>query len=651
MTCIEKIGKVCLKGRRISVAEGGIARLSLFLRNRERLICVKEKPMNKKIKLPKWILYCIPVFLLVVLEFTEIYRSADNVVKDILYRETSMVDPRISIIGIDEETLAAYGSIDIWAREKLSDLIDVLMEDPDTAPAIIAIDIGIYSEKNPEIDAKLVESVKNAGNVVFVSAASFGNVVEEQDSNYTASLRPVKLEEPIWELREAALAIGHCNIYLDKDGYARHALGSIEYEGKTIHSFSSEVARCYLGAVDPRFDEPNSTFYIDYSGIPGDYYGALGKGLSFRRVLEGEIPLTEFRDGIVFIGAYASGMQDHYYTNASRTQMMNGVEIQANITAQIMDSRYYAEMSTAFRLTLILVLSLAVILLLLKTEARRSFLFVLPGVAGYILLAVGHYYLARVILPVLSPILAILLPPVIAEIAEVFNVRQERQRLVMNFSRYMPPSVAETVAERATAGQEENAFPGQKKDIAVMFVDIRGFTSISEFMEPEQIAQLINSFLNVATAAVYRQGGTIDKYIGDCMMALFNAPLEQEDYVFKAICAALEIQEKIGEIIVDSEDPARRLELGIGIDCGSAIVGNVGTRYRMDYTAIGNTVNVASRMEGQAGPGEILVSEHVYDSIRDRVNFVHRGKVLLKGKIQPTDMYLVEGIKDTEVKL
>jgi len=603
--------------------------------------------LKKKVKLPKWLLYCIPVVFLIVLEFTAIYRAADNAIKDILYRDTGMVDSRISVIGIDEETLAAYGSTDLWAREKLDDLIDILMADPKNAPRIIAIDIGIYNEKDPEEDAALVESVRNAGNVIFVSAASFGNVVEEHGSGYSASRKAVRLEEPFDELKEASLAVGHSNFQLDEDGYVRHALGSIEYEGRKISSFAMEIASNYNGWADERFDVPNSSFYIDYSGLPGDYYGALGKGLSFKRVLEGEIPTTEFRDGIVFIGAYASGMQDHYYTNVSRLQMMNGVEIQANITAQILDGRYYRELTRSMRIGLIILISAVTVLLLAKNGSRKSFRFVIPAAAVYVLTATGHYYLGSVILPVLSPVLAILLPVIFAEIADVFNARQERQRLIINFSRYMPPSVAEAVAEKATEGAEANAFPGEKKDIAVMFVDIRGFTSIAEFMEPEQIAQLINNFLNVTTAAVFRQGGTIDKYIGDCTMALFNAPLDQEDYVFKAVCAALEIQEKIGDIVIDPADPSKRIKLGIGIDCGSAIVGNIGTRFRMDYTAIGNTVNIASRMEGQAGPGEILVSGHVYESIKDRVEFSHRGAVLLKGKIQPTDMYLVEGIKKT----
>jgi len=605
--------------------------------------------MKKRIKLPKWLLYCIPVLFLVVFEMTSLFRSAENAVKDVFYRETSVIDPRISVIGIDEETLAAYGSIDVWGREKLDDIIDVLMEDPDNAPAIIAVDIGVFSHKDAEIDAKLVESVKNAGNVIFVSAASFGTVVEEEGNNYTAELRAIGMEEPFEELKEAALAVGHSNFLPDEDGYVRHALGSYAYDGRKISSFAVEVVRNYLGEVDERFDRMNSSYYIDYSGLPGDYYGALGIGLSFKRVLEREIPTAEFRDGIVFIGAYASGMQDHYYTNASRSLMMNGVEIQANISSQIMQGRYFYELPSVGRYVLILLLGLVTVFLIVKLGSRKSFRFAIPGAVVYVLLAAGLYYFGNLILPVLSPVLAILLPAVFTEIADVFNARQERQRLVMNFSRFMPASVAEAVAEKTAEGNEENAFPGQKKDIAVMFVDIRGFTPISEFMEPEQIAQLINNFISITTAAVFRQGGTIDKYIGDCTMALFNAPLDQEDYVFKAVCAAVEIQEKIGSIVVDPEDPSKKLKVGIGIDCGSAIVGNIGTRFRMEYTAIGNAVTIASRMEGQAGPGEILVSGHVYDIVKDRVACSHRGTVLLKGKIQPTDTYLVEEIRNSEV--
>jgi len=601
--------------------------------------------MKKKIRIPKWIIYGIPIIFLVALEFTSVYRTTDNVIKDMVYSSTGRLDPRVSLVGIDEETLSAYGSMEEWGRDKLADIINVLMEDPANAPKIIAVDIGVYSHKDPEVDQKLVDAVRNAGNVIFVSAVSFGNVVKVEGNNYTASLEVLNIEEPFDELKDAALAVGHSNIFLDEDGYARHALASVEKDGYKVDSFSATIAEHYLGSIDPRFKQLNSRFYIEYTGLAGDYYGALGSGLSFKRVLEKEIPAAVFKNGIVFIGAYASGMQDRYYTSTSKSQLMNGVEIQANTTVQTLNGRYFREITTTGRLMLVILFGAISGLILYLVDYRKGMVLAFLVATAYVVFGIVLYHSFCVLLPILSPVLVMILPCIIRTVIEYLNLYQERQRLVSNFSRYLPQSVAEKVAEKATEGQEENAFPGERRDIAVMFVDIRGFTPMAESMEPEQIAHMINSFLSVTTASVFKYGGTIDKFIGDCTMALFNAPLEQEDYEFRAICSALDIQKQIGNIPVDPDDFTKVVRVGIGIDCGSAMVGNVGTRFRMDYTAIGNVVNVASRMEGMAGPGEILVSAGVYQATCDRVDFAHRGTVLLKGKTVPTDVYRVIGLK------
>lgn len=602
--------------------------------------------MLNRIKIPKWLIYCVPVLFLMALEFTSTFHTTDSVLKDIAYQSTGQTDPRVSVIGIDEETLSAYGNMEVWGRPKLAELINYLMEDPENAPAVIAVDIGIYNKKNQEEDDRLVEAVRNAGNVVLVSAVSFENSVESEDgSNYTASQKATRIEKPFEELNGAIAATGHSNIFLDEDGYARHALGSLDVNGELVSSFAANTARLYLGEIDPRFDQLHTRFYVAYSGLPGDYFGTLGNGTSFKKVLEGEVPKQVFRNNIVFIGAYATGMQDHYYTTTHHSQMMNGVEIQANITVQIINDWYYQEANNAVRLLLILLFGVISGLVLYRTDYRKGMVIAFLVAAGYVACAIGLYHLAHAVLPLLAPILAMILPCIIRTIVEYLNLYQERQRMVSNFSRYMPQSVAEKVAQQAAGGLEENAFPGEKKDIAVMFVDIRGFTTMSESMEPEQVAHMINSFLNVTTAAVFRHGGTIDKFIGDCTMALFNAPLDQEDYVFKAISAALDIQEHIGDIPVDPDDPTKIVRVGIGIDCGEAMVGSIGTQFRMDYTAIGDTVNTASRMEGQAKAGEILISANVYERVKDRINCEYRGGVQLKGKKQPVDTYLVTGVK------
>ena len=603
--------------------------------------------MRHRVVIPRWIIYCIPVLFLMVLELTPAYNTADSAVRDFVYQSTGQTDPRISLIGIDEETLSKYGKIEVWGRSKLADLITYLTEDPEKAPAVIAVDIGVYSEKDPEEDARLTEAVRKAGNVVLVSSVSFATEVKTDKNGFTAFQKAAGMEEPFPELKDAALGIGHSNIFLDGDGYARHALGSLTVGDARVSSFAYTAARCYMGQADPRFDRENGRFFVEYSGLPGDYFGALGNGTSFCKVLEGDVPREAFRGNIVFIGAYATGMQDHYYITSNRAQMMNGVEIQANIAAQIINGRYYREAGIRLRELLIVLFGGICGLLLYKTDFRRGMLLSLAAAAAYAGCSVALFHLVHIVMPILSPVLVMILPCVIRSLTEYLNLHQERQRLVMNFSRYMPQSVAEKVAQKAVEGQEDEAFPGEERDIAVMFVDIRGFTTMSESMDSRQAAQLINSFLDVTTAVVFRYGGTIDKFIGDCTMVLFNAPLDQDDYVFRAISAALDIQKYIRTVPVDTDDPDKAIRVGIGIDCGKAVVGNIGSKFRMDYTAIGDTVNTASRMEGLAQADEILISSHVYDRVKDRISCVYRGGVLLKGKKVPTDTYLVTGIKDS----
>ncbi|MNW43336.1 Adenylate cyclase 1 [compost metagenome] len=178
-----------------------------------------------------------------------------------------------------------------------------------------------------------------------------------------------------------------------------------------------------------------------------------------------------------------------------------------------------------------------------------------------------------------------------------------------------------------------------------MFVDIRGFTSLSESSEPEEIVSVVNEYLDLAARCIFRYEGTLDKFIGDAAMAIFNAPLEQEDHAFKAVQAALAIQKGAAEL--ESKWKARlnrEISFGIGIHTGPAVFGNIGSRKRMDYTAIGDTVNTAARLESRAKPGRILLSEAVYVQIEGRVAVSRSGFYQLKGKEQEIVAYEVEGL-------
>ena len=220
-------------------------------------------------------------------------------------------------------------------------------------------------------------------------------------------------------------------------------------------------------------------------------------------------------------------------------------------------------------------------------------------------------------------------------IAEVIH----RKKVLSAFKKYVAPQVVDEISKQKDF---KIILGGENRNIAVLFVDIRGFTPMSESLEPEQVVGILNEYLQLTTQAVFHNGGTLDKFIGDATMAIFNAPFDLEDYIYKAVCTARDIATGSAELEQKlMERFGRSISFGIGINCGNAVVGNIGCEYRMDYTAIGDTVNTAARLESKAGPGEILVSEAVYEHLRGRVRMEYVEKMMLKGKKEGVNVYRV----------
>ena len=190
---------------------------------------------------------------------------------------------------------------------------------------------------------------------------------------------------------------------------------------------------------------------------------------------------------------------------------------------------------------------------------------------------------------------------------------------------------------------------GENRDIAVLFVDIRGFTSLSERLEPEQVVDILNGYLALTTESVFRHGGTLDKFVGDATMAVFNAPFDTEDYVYKAILTAWDIVRGGGRIEKEYfKRYGQHVGFGVGINCGSAVVGNIGCDFRMDYTAIGDTVNTAARLEANAPRDTVYISESVYEQVKDRITVEAVGAIPLKGKTEGVFVYAVTGVNGYE---
>ena len=197
-----------------------------------------------------------------------------------------------------------------------------------------------------------------------------------------------------------------------------------------------------------------------------------------------------------------------------------------------------------------------------------------------------------------------------------------RQRVVDLFGRYVPRAIVNQLIQRSDL--QNLTLGGTKREVTVMFADIRGFTSFSQHLPPEQVVHELNTVLEVMVKCTFDYEGTLDKFIGDAILVLFNAPLDQADHTERAIKTAIAIQKIL-------RDHASGLKVGIGVHCGPAVIGNIGTPQRMEFTAIGKTVNIASRLCDLAAPGEIVVSEPVMQSVGDRFSFEPKGCVSVKG--------------------
>ena len=215
------------------------------------------------------------------------------------------------------------------------------------------------------------------------------------------------------------------------------------------------------------------------------------------------------------------------------------------------------------------------------------------------------------------------------------------------FKRYVAPEI---VSEILRQGPEALELGGRLTDVAVLFVDIRGFTTMSESLSPPEVVEILNRYLDLTSRCIMQNGGTLDKFIGDATMAFWGAPLPQEDYIYRAVRAALDMVEGAKALSAELQTRyGRSVDFGVGVHCGKAVVGNVGARTRMDYTAIGDTVNTASRLESNAPAGTVYISRAVADALEGRIRATSLGDTIrLKGKTEGFEVLRLDGLTETE---
>lgn len=586
----------------------------------------------------RWLAAALPAVLLA-LPWLGVLDGAEWRLQDFHYQKGGLVSPEIYVIGIDEETLMEYGAWGSWGREKLAELIRLLNQDEETAPAVIGFDIGFFGAYEEEDDAALAEAASILDNVVVTSYASFGKqVTEAADGSFSVQEAVVTYETPYQALAEQ-VSWGFSNVPLDEDGIVRHSLYRIPVDGGWEYSFAAEVYRKYMGELPPEAE--NDSGYIPFSGLPFDYYGSAASGLSLSQVLEGEIPPELFAGSIVLVGPYSSGMMDSYYTAISHSTPMYGVEVHANILQAFLEENRKTELSSAAGLAVTAAVLAAALGCQLIPTIPLAALAHLALAAGWWLCS-GQAYERGVILPLLYPLLSVALCLIGRILWQYVRERQAKKHVEAVFGRYVPETVVDGIIR---GGEEALKLGGQKKDIAVLFVDIRGFTPLSEALPPEQVVEILNRYLELTTEAIFANGGTVDKFIGDATMAVYNAPLDLDDYVYRAVKTGLDMVHAAKALQAELASVTdRTVGFGVGINCGEAVIGNIGTARRMEYTAIGNTVNTAARLESGAAAGEVLISRAVYERLAGRIEATSLGVRSLKGISGGSEVFRVERV-------
>ena len=569
--------------------------------------------------------------------------SVDVMASDALCQRASVANKNIYIIAIDDKTLEQYGSITSWSRGLSADLVRLLNKDAQTKPAVLVFDV-IFSEKgDADGDVSFAEACKEAGNVVTAMSYRFKEQPEyDDDGRMTLNQYHVDgVITPYESLREAT-SQGFANTLVGEDGYVRRAMAYIDDgEGQRSYSLAAQAYKIYQESRGADMELPvldkNNQFLLSYSGKTGCY-----STVSMTDVLDGTVNPAVFADGIVFVGAYAVGMQDSYIPAISHGTQMYGVEIQANIVEALLEGRTQQQFPSEIYAVMAAVLAAGFYLSVRRMKIIPATVVTVVCVAANPLLAKVLYGRGYVMPVVLLPVVFFLIYAAHLIYGYVQEVMR-RQKVVNVFKQYVAPQVVDKISKDRDF---ELVLGGENRHIACLFVDIRGFTTMSESLKPEEVVEILNEYLSLTTNSIFKNGGTLDKFVGDATMAVFNAPFDLEDYIYKAVCTARDMKAGADAIARKFEKRfGKSVGFGIGVNCGNAVVGNIGCDFRMDYTAIGDTVNTAARLESNAKRGQILISKDVYEAIRERVEVTPIGEIPLKGKLQGVFVYQLDNVK------
>jgi adenylate cyclase len=624
-----------------------------------------------------------------------------------LFSDPSRGSDDIVIFLVDQDSLDVYeeqqGISWPWPREMYSYIIDYCREGGVKA---VIIDF-IFSESSVygvEDDQRLAAAMEQSGNVFL--PVSLSRIPKGTEESYSDLLEKFALIEspfpqhaihamnsvslPVEGMMRSVQGVGNTTFTQDKDGIYRRMPLLFTVNDLLVPSIPLALAK-FLGEeaslAQVPFD-PSGQMVIRYYGPTGTYssYSVAAIINSFAQIQEGrapQVPPDEFKEKIVFVGRSAPGILDLRSTPFSA--VCPGVEVLATVLDNLLQKDFVRIPPLSVFIFFLILLSLLTSIgtslmdMIWMTVLFAVFCLALPFGAAYAAFLSGYW------LECVAPVLAVVLSFTSATLLNYSFEGRQRRFIKSAFRYYLSPLVIEKVLEDPSLLR----LGGERRVISSFFSDVAGFTSISEALSPEELVQLLNDYLSEMTDIILSLGGTLDKYEGDAVIAFWNAPLDQPDHAMRACRAALRCQKRLDELRPEFvEKFGHELHMRIGINSGPAVVGNMGSHNRFDYTAMGDTVNLASRLEGACklygipilgGEGtvimvkeEILVkevdlirvvgkskSERVYQIIGDRndltpelverINTFHKALQLYRRQEWDVAQGLFEGLGDDKL--
>jgi len=628
------------------------------------------------------------------LHYSSFWQPFEYKIKDLMLQSRGEIkgDNNIIIIDIDEKSLKSLGQWP-WSRDKiakllqnLSDLgvaiigLDVVFAEADnSSPQKVLKQLGLSYQNAPDYDAMFAQTIHETPTIVgYVfaltsdtiepdgSPKSAAIIVEQNRPAHSSLIKPYRAILNTPNIQKQAYSSGYFNTIPDGDGIVRSIPLIMEYDGILYPSLSLEMVRIAL-------DEKKITIAYDDSGIrqieigehviPTDFFGRLmvnyrGKQHSYKYISALDIytnsvdPLL-VKDKIALVGTSAAGLLDLRSTPFE--SVYAGVEVHANAIDNILHQEYIAKPIWTRGVDLLSIIACCIITfaILLLPSALLSFsaLIVLN-----LILILTHYYsmiYQGILFNTLLPLVAMNILFIVGQAINYFLEIRQKELIKHKFASKVSPAVMNNIL-----ASEGDVLQGIEKEITIFFSDVRDFTAISEAAgDAKRLIHLMNTYMDPMSQIIIRSGGTVDKFIGDAIMAYWNAPLSIKDHADKAVTAALQqlhhlkslnaelkANPEFANIASMAEQKGKPIiDIGIGINTGVAIVGEMGTTNRSDYTVIGDPINLGSRLESLCKyyNSHLTISNFTKAQLKDAYIFRFLDLVTVKGKSEPVEVWQV----------